>query len=131
MTAQPPAPSQRPRVVDIGYWTWVAGSALVVGAGLLLASTRSEIPLSLRGFGALFILGGLALGFLAGRSRNGHAGYRRAALGLAFGLIALLALLGVATRGVMWLLVMIVIAVGALLMTRPAARAWYEGQEPG
>ena len=128
MTAPLPVPSPRPRLVDAAFWCWLAASILLLAFGLLMATTRGEFPLSLRGFGVLFAVGGLAMGFLAGRSRAGDPRFRRAALALGLGLVVLLALFSVATRGAIWLLIMILVMVGVVLMMRPAARSWYEEQ---
>ncbi len=65
---------------------------------------------------------------LAGKLRRGHRGFRRAAIGLSLGLVGLLALFSLSTRGLVWLLIMIAVMVGVVLITRPAAQAWYESE---
>ena len=79
----------------------------------------------------LFALAGLALGYLAGRARGGHSALRRAAVGLAVALVLLLALFCLMTQGALWLIPMILSMVGAVLIMRPSAQAWYdpEGQQ--
>ncbi|CAA0109984.1 Uncharacterised protein [Mycolicibacterium vanbaalenii] len=126
MTDPSPVPPTRPRLVDIAYWCWLLAGILLVAFGLLLGSTRGDIPLFLRGFGILFAVSGLVLGFFAGKMRNGHPGFRRAALGLALGLVVLLVMFTLVSRGGVWLIVMIPTAAGAILLTRPDARAFYE-----
>jgi hypothetical protein len=128
MTAPLPVPPDRPRVVDAAFWTWLAAAILLVAFGLLMATSRAEIPPFLRGFGALFVLGGLALGFLGGKMRTGHPGFRRAALALAIGLAFLLGLFSLTIRGLVWLLIMIPVLAGVALMLRPAARLWFEAE---
>lgn len=124
MTASTP----RPRVVDIAFWCWLGSSVLLVAFGLLMATAGADLPTQLRGFGALFAVSGVALGFLAGRSRRGDERFRRAALALGLVLVVLLALFSLATRGAVWLLIMILVMVGAVLMMRPGARAWFDGK---
>jgi hypothetical protein len=123
------ASSPRPRVVDLAFWCWLGSAVLLVAFGLLMATARAELPTALRGFGALFAVSGIALGFLAGRSRAGHARFRRAGLALSLTLVVLLALFTIATRGVAWLLIIILVMVGTVLMLRPAARDWYAQQD--
>jgi peptidoglycan/LPS O-acetylase OafA/YrhL len=123
------APQSRPRVVTAAFWCWVVTSLLLVLFGLMLALSRNNLPLFYRGAGALFILAGLALGYLAGRTRLGYAPFRRAAVGLALALALLLALFSLMTHGIVWLLVMILSMVGAVLIMRPSAQDWFEAQE--
>lgn len=128
MTAPLPVPSNRPRLVDAAFWVWLLAAVMLVAFGLLLATSGGNVAVFYRGFGILFALAGCALGFAAGRIRNGHRGFRRAAIGLSLGLVALLALFSLSTRGLVWLLIMIAVMVAVVLVTRPAAQAWYESE---
>jgi hypothetical protein len=128
MTAPLPVPSHRPRLVDAAFWVWLVSAIMLVAFGLLLATSGGNIALLYRGFGILFALAGFALGFAAGKIRNGYRGFRRAAIGLSLGLVVLLALFSLSTRGLVWLLIMIAVIVGVVLVTRPAAQAWYEAE---
>jgi fatty acid desaturase len=92
----------------------------------LLALSRNNVPTFVRGAGALFVVAGLALAYLAGRTRARHAGFRRATLGLALALVVLLAIFSLIGGGIVWLLIMILSMVGAVLVTRPAAQDWFD-----
>jgi hypothetical protein len=123
------APQPRPRVVTAAFWCWVVASFLLVLFGLLLALSRANIPVFLRGAGVLFLLAGLALVSLAGRARAGNAGLRRAAVGLALPLVVLLAIFSVMVGGVVWPFVIVLTLAGTLLMMRPAANDWFDSEE--
>jgi hypothetical protein len=123
------APQSRPRAVTAAFWCWLIGSLLLVLFGLLLALSRHNVPTFVRGAGVLFVLSGLALAYLTGRIRAGHAGFRRAAVGLAFALVVLLAVFSLMGGGLIWILIMILSIVGAVLVMRPSAQDWFE-QEP-
>lgn len=124
------APLQRPRIVNVAFWCWLAAAVLLATLGLLLALNRANVPIFLRGAGALFAVAGLALGYLAGRTRSGHTRFRRAAVGLGLILVMLLALfILIGGGGVLWVLPMILSLVGAILVMRPSAQEWYPSQE--
>jgi NAD/NADP transhydrogenase beta subunit len=135
----------RPRLVDAAFWCFVGGAVIMIVGGLLAATAtydaaRAAIPSEmsddrvrsyltvyrLTGIGAVLAAGALA--FLAGRARRGDGRFRFALLGMAFALVAVVLLM--ATRvGVaqpLILLGLLPVLVGAALMTRPAARAWYD-----
>jgi len=128
MTAPLPVPSSRPRIVDVAFGIWLVSSILLVCFGLLLALSQSNVPTFFRGAGVLFALAGLALGYLAGRTRRGHAPFRRAAVGLALALVVLLALFSLMSKGLVWLLIMILTMVGAVLIMRPSAQDWFDSE---
>ncbi len=123
------APQSRPRVVSAGFWCWAAAAVLLVAFGLLLAFSPDSLPTLFRGMGALFAASGLGLGFLAGRARLGDERFRRAALALALAIVVVLALFALYSRGPVWLLMMILTMVGAVLMMRPPALAWFADEE--
>lgn len=123
------APQSRPRVVNAGFWCWVAASVLLVAFGLLLAFSPDNLPMVFRGMGALFAAAGLGLGFLAGRARLGEARFRRAAIGLSLAIVIILALFALYSRGPVWLLMMILTMVGAVLMMQPPAQEWFDQEE--
>jgi hypothetical protein len=116
-------------VVAVAFWCWVAAAVTLVGLGLLVALSRANVPFFYRGAGALFVVAGLALGYLAGRAGGGNAALRRAAVGLALALVVLLALFTLMTQGALWLIPMILTMVGAVLMLRPAAQDWFDPEE--
>ena len=135
----------RPRLVDAAFWCFVGGAVIMIVGGLLAATAtydaaRAAIPSEmsddrvrsyltvyrLTGIGA--VLGAGALAFLAGRARRGDGRFRFALLGMAFALVAvvLLMAIGVGVAQPLILLGLLPVLVGAALMTRPAARAWYD-----
>jgi hypothetical protein len=135
----------RPRLVDAAFWCFVGGAVIMIVGGLLAATAtydaaRAAIPSEmsddrvrsyltvyrLTGIGAVLAAGALA--FLAGRARRGDGRFRFALLGMAFALVAVVLLLaiGVGVAQPLILLGLLPVLVGAALMTRPAARAWYD-----
>jgi hypothetical protein len=123
------APLQRPRIVDAAFWCWLAAAILLAALGLLLALNSANIPVFLRGAATLFVVAGLALGYLAGRTRAGHSRYRRAAVALALAVVVLLAVFVlVGGGGVLWVLPMILTLVGAILVMRPTAQVWFPSE---
>jgi hypothetical protein len=124
------APLQRPRIVNIAFWCWLGAAVLLAALGLLLALNKANVPIFLRGAGALFVVAGLALGYLAGRTRTGDTRFRRAAVALALIIVVLLALFVlVGGGGVLWVLPMILTLAGAILVMRPSAQEWFPAQE--
>jgi peptidoglycan/LPS O-acetylase OafA/YrhL len=123
------APLQRPRIVDAAFGCWLVAAILLAALGLLLALNRAHLPIFLRGAAVLFVVAGLALAYLAGRTRTGDTRYRRAAVALALALVVLLALfILVGGGGVLWVLPMILTLVGAILVMRPSAQAWFPSE---
>lgn len=112
--------------MDVAFWIWLASAILLVAFGMLLTLASSDIPALFRGAGALYALAGLGLGYLAGRTRAGHARYRRAAVALALTLVVLLAVFALISRGPIWLLIMVLTMIGAVLIMRPTAAAWFD-----
>jgi hypothetical protein len=129
MSAPVPAPSPRPRVVEAVFWLWLLAAIALVLLGLLMALTRGNLPTVYRGAGILFAVAGLALGYLAGRTRAGRLRPRRAAVGLSLALVVLLALFTLLTGGILWLIPMILTMVGAVLIMRPSAQVWFHTEE--
>ena len=123
------APQPRPRVVTAGFWCWAAAAVLLVAFGLLLAFSPDSLPTLFRGMGVLFAATGLGLGFLAGRARLGDERFRRAAIALALATVVVLAFFALYSRGPVWLVMMILTMLGAVLMMRPPAVAWFADEE--
>jgi hypothetical protein len=116
MTARQP----RPRVVTAAFWCWLVAAILLIVGGLLAASV--ELPPVFRGGGVVTALAGAGMAFLAGRSRNGDARFRRAAVALALTIVVLVALLAVfGVVHVLALLGVFPLIAGVVLITRPAA----------
>ena len=57
------------------FWFWLVAAISLALLGLLMALTRANLPTFFRGAGILFAVAGFALGYLAGRTRAGHARY--------------------------------------------------------
>jgi hypothetical protein len=129
MSAPVPAPSRRPRIVEAVFWLWLLAAIALVLLGLLMALTRGNLPTVYRGAGFLFAVAGLALGYLAGRTRAGALRPRRAAVGLSLALVVLLTLFTLLTGGILWLIPMILTMVGAVLIMRPSAQDWFHTEE--
>ncbi|HZA10828.1 hypothetical protein [Mycobacterium sp.] len=126
MTATHP----RPRIVDAALWSWLAAAALLVLGGLLIATlTDSRAPGFFRGAGAVFAVSGLALGYLAGRTRRGDKRFRRATVALTLALTVLLTLFALYTMGFLWLLIIVALITGTTLATRAAATEWFDTAE--
>lgn len=138
-------PPSRPRVVEIAFWTLIAGAVILIVGGLIAATVSFETARSAidpqrvtneqlssyltvyRGMGIGAVLAGGALAFTAGRARRGDAKFRRATVGLALGIAVVLLLLaaGAGVGQPVTLLSLLPIAVGAVLITRPGARAYF------
>lgn len=150
MTAPLPAPSNRPRLVDIAFWCFIAGAVIMIVGGLMASTAgfeaaRAFLPSTftddqVRNYVTLYrasgigsVLAGGALAFLAGRARRGDARFRRALLGLAFAIIVVVALLvlGVGVAQPLIVLSLLPIVAGTWLLTRSAARTWYESEGEG
>ncbi|AFM15443.1 hypothetical protein Mycch_0625 [Mycolicibacterium chubuense NBB4] len=148
MTASTPPPANRPRLVDVAFWCFIAGAVVMIVGGLLAATAsyeaaRAAIPASVgddqvrsyltlyRGLGVGAVVVAGALAFLGGRARRGDARFRLATLGLAFATVVVVGLfaLGVGVAQPLILLSLLPILVGAALFTRPAARAWYDRED--
>jgi peptidoglycan/LPS O-acetylase OafA/YrhL len=121
MTATEP----RPRIVSIAFWCWLAAAILLILGGLLLVFSQGPAPVFFRGAGALWIVSGALLSYLAGRARGGDTRFRRAAVALSIALALLLALFSVMTSGLVWLFVLVLVIVAAVLILRPSAQQWY------
>ena len=140
-----PTSASRPRLVDAAFWCFIGGAVIMIVGGLLAATAtyeaaRAAIPSQmsddrvrtyltvyrLTGIGAVLAAGALA--FLAGRARRGDGRFRFALLGMAFAVVAVVLLMavGVGVAQPLILLGLLPVLVGAALMTRPAARAWYD-----
>jgi uncharacterized membrane protein YjgN (DUF898 family) len=130
MSATPPTPTIRPRVVTFAFWCWVAADILTAALGLLLIT--SPAPTFIRAAGGLIIVVGLAHGFLAGRARRGDKRFAFAGVGLALAATAFLAVL--LLFGASLLAIIIVATIMALMITGSAmmqgkpAQAWFDSE---
>jgi len=147
MTAPLPVPSNRPRLVDAAFWCFIVGAVIMIVGGLMASTASFEAARAainpsvdddqvrsyltvyrVSGMGAVAAAGVLA--FLAGRARRGDARFRLATLGMAFAIVVVVGLLaaGVGVAQPLILLSLLPVLVGAVLLTLPAARIWYESE---
>src|SRR5271165_6506304 len=127
MTAAPP----RPRIVDVAFWSWLAAAVLLIVGGILpqflsfgtvrSAALKTVTDEQIRSWlllhksaGVVGVLLGLAIAYLASRTRRGDKRFRRAAVALS--------LAGVVLLAIGWFAA--IVAVG--LITRPNAAAWFD-----
>ena len=133
----------RPRSLTIAFWLLVVGAVMLMAGGLLAITLgynllREALPASYsddavrqlllfrRGAGVLCVVTGLALAFLAGRTRNGDVRYRRATMGLGLATIVLVGIMQVSVNiGLIALLSLLPIIVGTLLLSRPQVAKWF------
>ncbi len=133
----------RPRSLTIAFWLLIVGAVMLMAGGLLAITLgydllREALPSSFsdqavrrllvfrRGAGVLCVVTGLALAFLAGRTRNGDVRYRRATLGLGLVTILLVGIMQVFVNiGLIALLSLLPIIVGTLLLSRPQVVQWF------
>jgi hypothetical protein len=131
MSATPPVPSGRPRIVDVAFWCWLAAAALLVAFGMLMATQQSaSIAPFFRIAGVLLAVVGLAHGYLAGRARKQNGRFASAGVGLAMATVALLTVLllfGSSLLGILFVaVIMILMITGSVLMQRAPAQEWFE-----
>jgi heme A synthase len=149
MTASQSVPPTRPRAVNIAFWVSIAGAVLLVAGGLLgifrtFGEFRTTFVTSVtddqvrqiltmhRATGVVYVIVGLVLALLAGRTRKGDTRFRRALVALSVLVVVLLAAAMVFLRIVLELpavLAVIPIAIGATLFTRPSAAAWFGAEQ--
>ena len=129
MSATPPNPSTRPRLVDTAFWCWVCGAILTAALGMLTLSQGGH-PF-IYAAGGLLIIAGLGLGYLAGRARRREGKFANAAVGLAMASVAFLALLLLFGAGAVVICIvavtMALLIAGSVLVQRAAAQEWFEG----
>jgi hypothetical protein len=134
MSATPPAPSNRPRIVDAAFWCWLAAAVLTAVLGLLMVTqATANTPLFFRLAGALLVVVGLAQGFVAGRARKRQLRFASAGVGLAMSSVAFLAVLllfGSSILGIVVVaVIMILMITGSVLIQRGSAQEWFEAVE--
>jgi hypothetical protein len=140
------ATAPRPRIITTAFWLTAVGAVLILAGGIIGISTAvstspSAFPASIGeaqahrilvmhgGVGAVLAIAGLALSFLAGRTRAGDRRFRRALAALAGVVVVIVFVLGLFAPYNLELLSLIgvvPVAIGATLFTRPAAAPWFE-----
>jgi hypothetical protein len=141
----------RPRIVDAAFWCWVAAAVLLFLGGLLemtlvkFSDLRNAYPASVpdsdvkslftyyRGVATICMVLGLAIGYLAGRTRRGDKRFRRATVALSVAGVVLLLAAKVLLGGVSLLAVLAVIPllVAIVAATRDSASAWFDAVAAG
>ena len=119
----------RPALVTAAFWLWLAAATLLIVTGLTLLLS-GPVPVFFRSAGALWVASGVGLGFLAGRTRLGDARFRRAAVAFSVSLTVLLAVFSLMSRGVLWLVIMLLMLTASALVMRPAAASWFNPTDP-
>ncbi len=127
-------PADRPRTVTAAFWLWLLSVVLLVFYGLFVVSVPIAGPaLFLRLSGAILIVTGIALGYLAGRVRTGDWRYARAAVALSMALVLFLSvLLAIQMLGLLVAPVVLFLIVASGLAVRSAsAAAWFGASKTG
>ncbi|MCW2511665.1 MAG: hypothetical protein JWR11_707 [Mycobacterium sp.] len=127
------APVRRPRSITAAFWCWVAAAVLTAAFGMLLATQSAPgTALFIQLAGVLFVVVGLAQGYLAGQARKGKKRFGSAGVGLAMASIVLLAgllLFGASVVGIALVAaIMILLITGSVMNQRPTSAQWYDGQ---
>ncbi|MGH3725640.1 MAG: hypothetical protein ACRDUS_16145 [Mycobacterium sp.] len=137
----------RPRIVDVAFWFWVLSAAALFLNGLagvaqrydaVRAAAKPELTdeqvrnfvTYFRALGVLCILLAIGIAFLAGRTRRGDKRFRRALIALSA--VAVLGAIVMAASGsVTWLLLIAALSLilANVLIIRPTAQAWFEGND--
>jgi len=127
MSASPPAPQSRPRVVNVAFWCWLGAAILLITGGLLTATVDLPgLPVVFRAIGVLFALAGLALAVLAGRTRSRDPRFRRAAIALSLATVIVVAIISVfGVIHVLCLLGLLPLIAATVCITRPEAQKWF------
>ena len=135
----------RPSAVTVACGLLSVGAALLLLAGAITATVsfgtlRKAQPPSVsdqsvndlvwlnRGAGILFVVGALALVWLAARARTRDVRARRAAMTLALTLVVLVSVASVYGGHVLALLSLLPLILGTLLLSRPGVVEWYAGE---
>jgi hypothetical protein len=141
----------RPRIVDVAFWCWVAAAILLILGGLLeitmvkFSDLRNAYPASVpdsdirslfanfRTVAIVSMVLGMAVGYLAGRTRRGDKRFRRATVALSVAGVVLLLAARVLLGGVGLLAVLAVIPllVAVVSATRDSASAWFDAVASG
>jgi hypothetical protein len=101
----------------VAFWAWSVAAVLLVALGILLITAQA--------------FAGLAIGYIAARTRRGDAQFCRAGVVLSMLLTVLLVIFGVWLHGVAWAAPGIPLMVGAYAAIRPSATEWLETAESG
>lgn len=138
----------RPRSVDVAFWFWVVSAAALFLNGLAGVRTDFDMARAVkpaltdgqvrdlvtfsRAWGVLCIVLAAGIAFLAGRTRQGDKRYRRALIALS--LVSVLGAIAMASSGSVGPLLLIAalaLIVANVLIIRPVAQEWFDGDDHG
>ncbi|MUM19830.1 hypothetical protein FZI91_04770 [Mycobacterium sp. CBMA271] len=137
----------RPRIVDVAFWFWVVSAALLFLNGLagvsqrfaeLRAHAKPEVTdeqvrnliAFARAWGVLCILLAIGIAFLAGRTRQGDKRFRRALIALSVvSVLGAIAMASSGSVGPVLLIAALSLIVANVLIIRPTAQDWFDGNE--
>ncbi|MGV9798305.1 hypothetical protein ACWDTP_09615 [Mycobacterium sp. NPDC003449] len=121
-----PQPSRQPLAATVGFCFWLVAAVLLIVGGMIAAS--ASLPgldtAVFRGTGVLTAVAGVAMAFLAGRSRSGDPRFRRAAIALSLAIVVVAAV--TAKLGVVHILTVlgiILLIIGTILNALPRPRS--------
>ncbi|HZQ31926.1 MAG TPA: hypothetical protein VFB19_09340 [Mycobacterium sp.] len=119
----------RPRIVDVAFGLWLVAAVLLIADGLWLVWVA--VPAFYRGAGGIFVAAGLAVAFLAGRTRRGDKRFQRALVALSLALSLLLVLFVLRGGPLLGAIIAAVLIAGAVLITRSSADHWFDAVDSG
>lgn len=137
----------RPRIVDVAFWFWLLSAAALFLNGLagvtqrydaVRAAAKPELTdeqvrnlvTYFRGWGVLCILLAIAIAFLAGRTRQGNKRFRRALIALSVvSVLGAIAMAASGSVGPLLLIAAVSLILANVLIIRPTAQAWFEGND--
>jgi hypothetical protein len=127
-------PLARPRSVTAAFWLWMVSVVVLVFDGLVVLTLDYVGPaLFPRVSGGIVIVAGVALGYLAGKSRAGDGRFARAAVALSLALVVFISVMLVTrTLGLILapVVLFLIVAVGLVIRTTTAT-AWYAAHGAG
>jgi len=134
MTPTPSAPPSRPRSVTVAFWLWLVSVVVMVFDGLFVLTFDYQVPAIFpRVSGGILIVTGVALGYLAGKTRQGDWRFARATVALSLALVVFLSFMLVTkTLGLILAPVVVFLIIAAGLVMRTAtASAWFAAHGAG
>lgn len=119
----------RPKLVEVAFWAWLVAAVVLTADGLWLFWAA---PIAFyRGGGAIFVVAGLAIAYLAGPTRRGDKRFQRALVALSMALALLLVLFIILGGPLLGAFIAAFLIVSAVLVTRPTATTWFDAVDTG
>lgn len=119
----------RPRIVDVAFVLWVLAAIVLIADGFWLV--WAAVPAFYRGGGAIFVACGLAIAFLAGRTRRGDRRFQRALVALSLALALLLLLFILQGGPLLGAIIAAALIASAVLVTRSSAEQYFDAVDAG